>query len=67
MQEQQGLKIYQGSDFGNIYNENITLGLDDDYIVKSIRTKYFQFETDTTFTEKCIKIKIDNLKYFKNY
>lgn len=65
IKEQQGLEIYQGSDFGNIYNENITLGFDEGYIVKSTRTKYFQFETDTTYTEKSSKIKIENLKYFK--
>lgn len=65
VQEQQGLDIYQGFDLGNVYNENITLAFDGGYIVKSTRTKYFQFETDTTFTEKSSKIKIKNLKYFK--
>ncbi|MFD2904860.1 hypothetical protein [Sphingobacterium anhuiense] len=65
VQEQQGLDIYQGFDFENVYNENITLAFDEGYIVKSTRTKYFQFETDTTFTEKSSKIKIKNLKYFK--
>ena len=65
IQEQQGQVIYEGFDYYNIYNENITIGFEGDYIAKSIKTKSFEFEIDTLFTEKSSKVKIRNLKYFK--
>lgn len=63
--EQQGLIIYQGSDYSNIYNGNISIGFAEGYIVKSIKTKYFDFKIDTVFTERANRIILENVKYFR--